>query len=682
MVNFLSFEDIILELMDDVEVSAKAFNQVIDEFFTERQIIFDIVYFKSFDNLTELIDSILKQSNGNFSYALSSYDENLPNYLYFMQSAIFFLYSCNDIFSLHTSVELTNLSPKELKFLVFIQNCSLKELENSIDRLVERNELNSDRGYIEVFEYLLIDDENLIHLASIEWFTELACNQIQLVVLNTFDKNNQKWREDLENYEKFQNFYGCHLKMFLYENSTTCWERIEKTQDGLIPAGLKFDVFEIISKIANYSPDYNFNDSNFDIVFNIFNKRSILNTLTHMTTSFIESREIVVTTLGEPYTSYEKLWLPFDDATWMFLIFTFFIGFSSIFIIYRLNNFIQIGIFGSNIKTPSLNIVGTFFGIPQLKVPTNHIPRFLLIMFVFFCLIIRTCYQSKLFEFMTSTPRRSPPQTIQELKDNDFRIFFVQDYNDIEDLIEDEKMNWPQTYPISYAVYNKIFIYQSHNATAKIGLIIDEPSWKNFKKIGSEKFGFKIDWQTIPNYYLAVGQSGFLFNANNFFFHIFDETVQKLIPSGIMAQLLQNCFPFEVKSKSKKDAIVLSIEDLDFGFIIWLGCCAVCAACFVGEIFIWIFWRTLEQMQSQKCPTKVKFAKVCPVNTAMQSMEQKNSENLNIFRIQKLNLDSDGLQTDSNIEYDIYCIFGKKVEILKIEDEIDEFKFQSHMKNT
>ena len=103
---------------------------------------------------------------------------------------------------------------------------------------------------------------------------------------------------------------------------------------------------------------------------------------------------------------------------------------------------IQNGIFGKNVKTPTLNIVSTFFGIPQFKLPASHIPRFILIIFVFFCLVIRTCYQSKLFEFLTSTPRRSPPQTIQELKDNDFKIYFIEHLYEVYDLIEDERSQW------------------------------------------------------------------------------------------------------------------------------------------------------------------------------------------------------------------------------------------------
>jgi hypothetical protein len=158
-------------------------------------------------------------------------------------------------------------------------------------------------------------------------------------------------------------------------------------------------------------------------MFSLYLQRLLYNRLTHSTASFFESKEVIAVTLGELYTSYEKLWLPFDDTTWKYLIISFVFAFVAILIINRLPLSIRKSVFGENPRIPALNIMSTFYGIPQFKLPVFNIPRFVLILCVFFCLIFRTCYQSKMFEFMTTDPRRPPPQSIQELKDNNYILY-------------------------------------------------------------------------------------------------------------------------------------------------------------------------------------------------------------------------------------------------------------------
>lgn len=225
-----------------------------------------------------------------------------------------------------------------------------------------------------------------------------------------------------------------------------CWSRAVINQGRKEIKGVKTEIFGIISKIANFTPRYvidvNGEITDTDVYFHPFNLRSLEKSNIHMTSSFIEVREVIISTPGELFTSYEKLWFPFDNPTWKCLIFTFLIIFTAIFIIYRLPKSIQIRLFGENIKTPSLNVFSTFFGISQFKLPKSHIPRFILIIFVFFCLIIRTCYQSKLFEFLTSEPRRIPPQTLEELLNKNFKLHWTQNADLFYELFKSDDTKW------------------------------------------------------------------------------------------------------------------------------------------------------------------------------------------------------------------------------------------------
>ena len=145
----------------------------------------------------------------------------------------------------------------------------------------------------------------------------------------------------------------------------------------------------------------------------------------HVTSTFQQTSFVFLITPGEPVTITEKLFLPFDSFTWIMLIVTFVIAFVVIFVANFVPKKLRKLVLGRGIKTPGLNIFYIFFGIGQMKIPDKSFPRFLLMVFILFCLIFRTCYQSKLFEFMTSDMRKPSPLTIDDLYENDFTICTV-----------------------------------------------------------------------------------------------------------------------------------------------------------------------------------------------------------------------------------------------------------------
>ena len=134
----------------------------------------------------------------------------------------------------------------------------------------------------------------------------------------------------------------------------------------------------------------------------------------------------MVFTPPEKYTPYEKLTLPFDIETWILLITTFMLTFLSILIINRLSKNTRSLVYGNAVDTPIWNVISIFFGISQTKLPNKNFSRFILIIFIYFCLIFRTCFQSKFFEFMTSEPRQLPPKTIKDLIDRKYEVFAIE----------------------------------------------------------------------------------------------------------------------------------------------------------------------------------------------------------------------------------------------------------------
>ena len=154
------------------------------------------------------------------------------------------------------------------------------------------------------------------------------------------------------------------------------------------------------------------------------NSLDYIGLLTIRTSSVVTNLNyLVFVTPAEKYTPYEKFSLPFDLETWILLVTTFIVTFLSIFVINRFSKSTQSLVYGHRVETPLWNVISIFFGIAQTKLPNKLFSRFILTMFIYFCLIFRTCFQSKFFEFMTSEPRRLPPKVIEDLIDRKYNVF-------------------------------------------------------------------------------------------------------------------------------------------------------------------------------------------------------------------------------------------------------------------
>jgi hypothetical protein len=136
---------------------------------------------------------------------------------------------------------------------------------------------------------------------------------------------------------------------------------------------------------------------------------------------FVQTSPIVIdhvtfmVTRAEPYTPFEKLLLPFDNETWYTVVVTFLAGYFAIFIIYRFPRKVQEIFFGEKNDQPSLGLTRTFFGDGLTREPTKHFARIIFMIFTWYCLIIRTAYQGKMFDFLHSNTEKSTPETMEQL---------------------------------------------------------------------------------------------------------------------------------------------------------------------------------------------------------------------------------------------------------------------------
>jgi hypothetical protein len=260
------------------------------------------------------------------------------------------------------------------------------------------------------------------------------------VTINAFDKILKKWLHNLTLYGKPLNLNQCPFYLtsenkIYFDSKNNLWTKPME------------EVYKVLAQKANgtlfYVPEYSYyegdekkftNISYLSLSFqslkigHIFDSNE-LNMLEFFVT-YYDSFFAFIISPGELYTSYEKLYLPFDVDTWMFLFITFGCAFMLIFVINLMPKVIQNIVFGSDVRSPALNVITTFFGMGMTKLPSGNFGRIILTTFILFCLIIRTAYQGVQFEMLNSDMRRSHARTIQELIDKNFTIGFYNERTD------------------------------------------------------------------------------------------------------------------------------------------------------------------------------------------------------------------------------------------------------------
>jgi len=303
--------------------------------------------------------------------------------------------------------------------------------------------------------YFITNEADTLTLSTVEWFSAHGCNDPHLQKLNSFNKKSRQWNTKLVNYEKFLSYHNCELVMMLptpldddliYHTSGFAIPNSDYTDFKVF--GISPVIFKIGAELHNYTPEYQpvyigphwmqivnnepieqilINDTakDLDVYFEIshlaeMDKRlQISKVVTNLNINLF-------VTPGDMYTPYEKFTLPFDIETWFLLFVTFVVTFVTILIINRLSKSTQSIVYGENVETPVWNVIRIFFGISQTKLPNKKFSRFILMIFIYFCLIFRTCFQSKFFEFMTSEPRHPPPKTVEDLIKRNYTIYSTQ----------------------------------------------------------------------------------------------------------------------------------------------------------------------------------------------------------------------------------------------------------------
>lgn len=226
------------------------------------------------------------------------------------------------------------------------------------------------------------------------------------------------------------NFNGCELKIGIAKSvrPTTDWD-IE--EDGSIRvSGFGVDIIKAFAESLNFTIGYSYCNrgavhcsSHQDFYLCAVGQQALQIIDIMLSAPFISSEHTFLIPCGEPYTPLEKLILPFEPEVWMWFLIFMGSGIVVIFIIKFTPKRVQVLVFGGGVDTPTLNLFQAFFGIGQIALPDGSFARYLLMMFILFCLVIRTAYQGIMFNFMQADMRKPEVQSIEEMITKNFTFY-------------------------------------------------------------------------------------------------------------------------------------------------------------------------------------------------------------------------------------------------------------------
>jgi hypothetical protein len=134
---------------------------------------------------------------------------------------------------------------------------------------------------------------------------------------------------------------------------------------------------------------------------------------------------------------------------------------------------------------------------------------------------------------------------------------------------------------VNPTVFMEKFLTQSQNSSAKMALCVDE-YFENFIESGTQR---NHDWNKLEDVVLYTTYEVFMFHNFAFYYRMFKNVIDNLIPTGIMNYLIENHYTRKWKfEKLEDEPKVLSLDDLVFGFNIWLGSCLISLIMFFAEL--------------------------------------------------------------------------------------------------
>lgn len=397
-------------------VTSRAIMNILTTYFASNSAKVDIIYQGAkFGQCAMLVDELLKSVPDSISIKVTKSGSENPWSNRLNVSSLILFDSPQVFKDFSKNIEWISNKRMRFKHLVYSPNLRDRDIVENI-----KNGLDIDQ-----VGFLMNETETSIDLVTSFMFTPDKCRQNQLVMINRFDINTMTWESSNFYPSKYQTFHKCPLTIGIHD----------ETEKGyryhLAYPTMK--VYIELSKFFNFKIDFKFVNlkkflkAHMNNEFDFFFMDGSFDGDNDFITSvpFIVERGALTVPAGESYSALEKMFMPFQFEVWIAIVATLLTGFITIWIINLLSIKIRAFVYGLNIRTPTLNLMSIFLNGAQHRLPGRNFARFLLMMFIIWSLIIRTCYQSELFKYLQTDSRKPRIKSFDEMIEKNFTWYTI-----------------------------------------------------------------------------------------------------------------------------------------------------------------------------------------------------------------------------------------------------------------
>ena len=287
----------------------------------------------------------------------------------------------------------------------------------------------------------------IINLMTFIPFNEVSCGNTTPVLINQFNKSTDNWNCEDFFPNKHKNFFHCPIRIVTYKSTPSVLVKYTTNQSYEL-SGFEIDIIENMSDIFNFSIDYQLdrlgnygevfeNGSNVGAIKMVMDSEVDMMTggmfLTEIRSKYMSTSEfyetdpmVIVIPKGQPFSPLEKLFRPFNTVLWICLVATFILGACVISTINCQSIEIKNLVIGRQIRNPFMNFTIALVGGSQHVLPKRNFSRVLLMLFLLFCLVIRSLYVGGLYKFLQSEQSTDEISTLDEINKRELTVYMHQ----------------------------------------------------------------------------------------------------------------------------------------------------------------------------------------------------------------------------------------------------------------
>lgn len=318
-------------------------------------------------------------------------------------------------------------------FLFVLLHGRFEGYEEVFKSMWQKNIVNVNTIYVE---------DKIVRVETFMPFGVLSCDETSPVLINNFI--NGTFTHGTQNFflKKLKNLFDCPINVTTFDR---CPAVCRDEHSGTL-SGFDVDLINATAKALNFSINPTFlhglaqwgtilpNGSTTGAIRAVVNKHaqlifgnfmlrgSRLSIMDH-SVPYFSNPLIFMVPPGKRFTHFEKLLQPFDETVWIFLLLVVLFALLVTLMLTLKFKKLQPHVFGSGMKDPVMNALVGIFGGSQLKLPKENFSRFILMMFLILCLVMRSAYQGSLYKFLQSNRNRKEIQSVDQMIEKNFEFY-------------------------------------------------------------------------------------------------------------------------------------------------------------------------------------------------------------------------------------------------------------------